>query len=216
MKRGAWRIRGLVALGFIFSAGCAVLPSKSSSTSHLKAPVAERDMLADAARAVEAAPWPKPERVSLFARVNGGGKASVSRSDAIAAYVGDLQPAGARFARLEADARANLAAAERLNLAALQSAEAPRLAMNDVVLIEDAIRALRDHRDIYASAARELEKIGEPVDDERINMLRAEFRDAVKTLGDAADLLAERIKRDRSATFAGPDETTARRSLSDL
>lgn len=214
MKRGAVLVRGAAAAIIIFAAGCAVLPSKSASD--LQAPTAERDVLAEAAQAVEAAPWPKPEPVSFFSRITGGGgEARVTRADAVAAYLDSLGPQGGRFAQLEAHADANLMAAQRLDQAARQAVDAPRLAMNDVVLIEEAIQTLREHRDIYASTAKEIARSGELVDDERLDDLHKRYDAAVKTLSETADLLAERIEHDRSSTFAAPDKTI-RRNLSDL
>lgn len=214
MKRGAASVRGLAAMAFLATAGCAVLPSKSSSD--LKAPVAERAMLAGAAEEVEKAPWPKPEPVSFIARITGGGGDDrVTRSDAVEAYLSGLNPAGARYPQLAAHARTNLLAARQLNVAARQAVDAPRLAMNDVALIEGAIQALREHREIYAAAAKELARLGEPVSDESIDAIRDEFREAVRMLGETADVLAERIEHDRSSTYASPDRTV-RRKPSDL
>lgn len=214
MKRGAAWVRGLAAGSLALTAGCAVLPSNSAS--HLNAPIAERDILAEAAEEVEKAPWPKPESVSFIARITGGGDEDrVTQSDAIAAYLDSLAPVGARFTQLEGHARANLIAAGQLNAIARQAVDAPRLAMNDVVLVEGAIQALREHREIYEAAAKELIKNGEPVDEAQIDVMRDSYREAVRELGETADLLAERIEHDRSATYAGPDKSV-RRKLSDL
>ncbi len=206
MKRGQWVGCGFAALVFLMAGGCALRPADSRS--HFTASVAKRDMLADAAKAVETAPWPKPQSASFLARMTGiGGGDRVSRGDAVAAYLMDLEAAGGGFARLEADARANLAAAERLNMAALDAVDAPRHSMNDIALLETAIQTLREHRQIYADAGKELKKQGLPVDEDLLDALGEDFRMAAKTLGKTADILADHIDEDRSATYASPDRT---------
>lgn len=166
---------------------------------------AERDNLAVAAQAVEATPWPKPENVSFVTRITGGGGDRVTRSEAVDAYVDSLQPTGARFQKLASDAWRNLAAADRLNLVAVNAVNAPRLSMNDVVVIEGAIQALRENRAIYAEAAKDLEKAGEPVNEHECDAIHDAYASAIKALGDTADLLAERIENNRSETFAAPE-----------
>ena len=204
MKRGQWVGCGFAALVILMAGGCVVGPADSRS--HFKAPVAERDMLADAAMAVETVPWPKPQPISFISRMTGaGGDDRVSREDAVDVYLQALQASGAGFTRLEADARAKLAAATRLNEAALDTVNASRHSTNDIVLIETAIQTLREHRQIFADAGKELKKQGRPVDEELLDALRDDFRAAVKTLGKTADVLADRIDEDRSATYASPD-----------
>ncbi len=150
-------------------------------------------MLADAAKAVEFAPWPKPEPASFIVRMTGvGGNDRVSRDDAVAAYLLELE---------------NLAAADRLDQTAREALRAPRHSKNDIALIEAAIQTLREHRHIYADAGKELKKRGFDVSDEALDALRDEFRLAVKTLGKTADALADQIDEDRSATYASPDRT---------
>lgn len=212
MLRGILSARAFAAIFFLHAAGCAVFPTQSASD--LKAPLAHREILAEAAAAVEKAPWPKSEPVSLLARMTGGGD-RISRSDAIAYYMASLEPAGARFSVLAGHARNNLDAAHALNDAALRALDAPRLSINDVVLIEGAMQALRAQGEIYTIAARQIAKAGESVDEARLEILREDYREAIKTLSVTADLAVERIAHDESATMAGPDETV-RRNFSDL
>lgn len=167
--------------------------------------IAERDMLADAARDVETAPWPRIDQVSFLSRLAGAERDSrVTRKDAIAIYLEELGPGGARFSNLAVDARANLGAADRLLTAADHALTAQRVNMNDIAMIETAIQALRTNRQIYVSAARELEKSGEPVDDNQLGAIRDAYADAIRGLGAAADALADRIEADHSATYAAP------------
>ncbi|MEZ5892382.1 MAG: hypothetical protein R3C58_04460 [Parvularculaceae bacterium] len=165
----------------------------------------ERDMLADAALAVETAPWPKPQTISLVSRITGAeGDDRVTRSDAVEIYVGALRPAGARFEQLSLDARANINAAARLEDAARNALTAPRLTMNDVVMVETAIQALRENRQIYFAAARQIEKSGEAVDGAALDGIREGYAVAIHDLGEAADAIADRIERDRTENFAAP------------
>lgn len=165
-------------------------------------------MLANAAKAVEYAPWPKPQQASFIVRMTGvGGNDRVSRTDAVRTYLQALEASDGGFVRLEHDARSNLAAAERLDQVAREALRAPRHSMNDIAMIETAIQTLREHRHIYADVGKELKKRGFAVSDETMDALRDDFRMAVKTLGKTADVLADQIDEDRSSTYASPDRT---------
>ena len=184
--------------------GCAVMPLQSNKK-YVATP--ERDLLADAALAVETTPWPKPQSSSLVSMLTGGSEEPrLSRSDAIAIYLNDLQPVGARFGQLSIDARANLHAADRLNLVAQNALSSPRLSKNDVTALEDAIKALRENRQTYVAAAKQLEKVGEPVDEMQLDAIRDGFKYAIKDLGKTADALADEIDRDKTQTYAGPEQ----------
>jgi len=196
--------------GLMLAGGCAVSPTLSQNEIDAHA-VAERDLLVDAARDVEAAPWPAPEPVSFVAMIAGASDENrVSRSDAVETYVNGLQPAGLRFHKLAIDADANLAAAGRLARLARNAVSASRVTMNDVVTVEGAIQALRENRKIYTKAAHELEKLGEPVDGEKIDAIRTAYAEAIRNLGQTADALAERIEKDRTETIAAPLHTPSR------
>ncbi len=187
------------------TAGCAVNPL-SSQSSVSQETVTERDLLAEAARQVESAPWPKPEPVSFVSRITVGAldDDAFSKADAAETYAAALQPVGARFLQLEADAGANLKAAQRLLGVAENALAAPRLTGNDVALLEEAIQALRENRQIYVNAAHQIEKLGENVDGERLDAIRDAYNFAIRDLGEAADALAERLDRDRSENYASP------------
>lgn len=205
------RMSGVAAFVFFtLAGGCAVNPifSQNETDPHV---VAERDLLVDAARDVEAAPWPAPEPVSFVAMIAGAsGEGRISRSDAVAAYVNGLHPAGLRFRQLAVDAETNLHAAQRLARMAQNAVAAPRVTMNDVVTVEGAIQTLRENRKIYTKAAHELEKLGEPVDGEKVDAIRTAYAEAIRNLGETADALAERIEKDRTETMATPLHTPAR------
>lgn len=186
--------------------GCALNPIKSASP----APIAERDLLADAAKEVEAASWPAPESASLISWITGAAdKDRVTKEDAVAVYAASLEPEGARFPQLVADVSRKIERAEALRAIALQAAEAPRLSMNDVVVVENSIQTLRAHRDIYIDTARALERSGEPVAKPAVNAIRADFSRVIRDLSDAADELAARIEADHSSTYAAPDADAA-------
>ena len=128
----------------------------------------------------------------------------LSRAQAIAIYLDDLQPDGARFSQLAVDARANLNAADRLNHIAQNAVSSPRLSMSDVAAIEGAIKALRENRQTYVGAAKQLAKAGEVVDAAQMHAIRDAYKLAIKDLGRTADALADQIERDRSETYATP------------
>ena len=204
MKRGLQLGRSMAVALVLLLGGCAVLPFKSNTD--LKAP-AQRDLLADVALAVETTPWPKQDSVSFVSRITGAAdKSRLTRAQTISIYLDDLQPSGARFGQLAFDARANLNAAEHLNRVAQNAVTSPRLSMNDVSAVEGAIKALRENRQIYVAAARQLKKVGEPVDEAQMDAIRDAFKFSVKELGKTADTLADQIERDRSETFAGPEQ----------
>ncbi len=209
MKRRMQVGRGLAAVFLFYLGGCAVIPLKSEAD--LKAPAAERDILADAALAVETVPWPKPQSVSFLSRITASSNADrMTRSEAIDIYIDDLRPAGVRFQQLAIDAQANLMAADRLNRVAQNARSSPRLSMNDVAVVEGAIKTLRDNRQIYVAAAKQLEKTGEPVDEGIMDTIQDAYKITIKELGYTADALADEIERDRSETFAAPDRPIRR------
>ena len=171
--------------------GCAVNPISSQLNAKHET-TAQRDLLAEAAREVEKAPWPKPEPVSFVSRMTVGAiDSGFSKADAAETYAAALQPEGARFSLLEADAEANLAAANRLLGIAENAVFAPRLSGNDISIVEDAIQA-------------QIEKLGEPVADDRVDAIRDAYNLAIRDLGEAADALADRLDRDQSENYASP------------
>ncbi len=198
------------------SSGCAVNPLASQSSDIKRGLAAEHAQLADAARAVETAPWPRPEQVSLVSRITGADEAGdrITRGDAVGVYVDELKASGEGFSKLTLDARSNLSAAENLLRAADNALAAARLTTGDVAVIEGAIQALRQNRQIYLSAAHHIEKAGEPVDDSQLDALREDYAAIIRELGQSADALADRIDKDRSESYAVPDKPAFRRNFS--
>lgn len=193
------------ALGLWLS-GCAGIPIIQQSETR-QAPAAERVILAQSAEQVKKTPWPTPRKTSLASRITGGGSEQpgrVTRSEAIEIYIAGLAPEGARFSALAADARANLADARQLldNTGAAEGST--RLSMADVKAVEGAIQALRENRKIYVTAARALEKTGEPVDDDVLQRIRASYKETISALGRAADSLADRVSHNRNEALARP------------
>jgi len=203
----------VIAMGLVFFAsGCAGVPLIQQSSVQ-KAPAAERAMLAGAVRQVKLTPWTAPQKVSFAARITGAGAGDsgrITRSETIAVYVGGLLPAGARFMQLAQDAQANLAAADRLLRSADQALGASRLSMDDVTIVESAIQALRENRQMYMRAARSLEQLGEPVDAAQLAAIREDYHAAIKSLGRAADALADQAANNRNQTYAAPKPSLQR------
>lgn len=173
-------------------------------------------MLAEAARSVEATPWPKHEQKSFLVRMTGGGDDdALSRTEAIRTYLERSAPEGARFARLVSEAWNNIAAAEQFNRTALQYVSAPRRTKSDIVIVENTIQTLRAHKQIFTIAVRELEKTDEFVSDDTSEAVRTAYARAVKSLGETADLLAASVANDHSETLASPDRALTNK-FSDL
>lgn len=185
-----------------------MLPAKSHADLRADGIVGERDHLAQAVAAVADTPWPKPQSVSLISRITGaGGGERITFSDAVAAYVDAIYASEKRSFMLISDAQSNLADAAMLNDAAMAAVDAPRLSMNDVRLLEGAIQTLRENRRVYEAAAEKLEQRGAAVDPMVLEGISDRYSLAIRTLGEAADQLAERIENDRSRTFALPERS---------
>jgi len=214
VKLGRRQGCAVTALCLLLLGGCAISPSKTHVSGYSVA--AERDLLADALDNLERAPWPTPDGASFFTRMTGGGGDDrLTRSEAVEIYVASLGAKGARYSKLVNDANRNLDTANRFQTIALNAIDAPRLSMNDVGLVEDAIQTLRIHRQIVSDAAEELKHDGETIDQDRIEAIRAAYANTIKALGDTADMLADQIENDRSSSFAKPDRRY-RNNASDL
>lgn len=199
-----WRFVGAVM--FLAAAGCAVGPVANSENTQISV---ERDLLAEAARAVETAPWPQPEPAPIMSWITGGGEDRVTKADAARLYAASLTPADARFETLLADGFAKVEAARLLKERAAETLHAPRVTASDIRVVEQSIQTLRQHRDIYAAAARRISEDGDAVDKERLADLRLAFADMIHRLGKAADALADRLDHDRAETFAAPQRAIA-------
>ena len=184
--------------------GCAI----GGGAQDVTAPVVERDLLAEAARDVTRTKWRTPEPAPMLSWITGGAQDRFTKSDAIAFYI-DILPEQARFSALLADADRTLIDAQRFYAVASNAADAPRVSAGDIAVVEACIRALREQRDIYTAAAEKLEDFGDYVDDQQVAQMRRRFGAVVRSLGDAADDLAERMGNDRNATIAAPAQVIA-------
>ena len=168
---------------------------------------AEREALKDAAAAVATTHWPEPEPVTWTARVTGivsGGKSQgASRKDALDFYLISLRQADNPEAMLTAHAQAQLQAADALANAAESAAFARRPSMSDVAIVEAAIGDLRKSRDIYIASAKEVTE-NDARKDALVAGLKTDYSRAIKEIGAAADLIADRVASDRTRTIAQP------------
>ena len=160
---------------------------------------AQRDALVEAAAGLAAAPWPKPSSSSLADRLAGAEAdgASVSREDAVKAYVERLAGLDDAENALMADAARHLEAVGALRAAAEAAGDALSPRLSDVALIEDAIGDLRETRAIYVSALKKIDG-----DDDNVDALKRDFDRAIKELGAVADMLAENAMKRRAQAFA--------------
>lgn len=169
---------------------------------------AEREALKTAAAEVSRTAWPKPENPSLGARLTGfigGDRDSVSKDDAVEAYVAILITEKAPGSQLMEDAARHLEAAWLLAEAADAAAVSVRPTGSDIAVVESAIGDLREHRDIYLATVKMLEKSNAlAAQNDPDEAIKTSFNEAIKLIGAAADRLADRIDNDRSETYAQP------------
>jgi len=193
----------IVAAGLI-GAGCSTVIKTSAGEMSLAGP--ERAILVEAARSAAWAPWPKPSSSSLAQMLAGAEETSVkiSRNDAIDAYVAALSGAEDPKAVLLADAGRHLAAADALKRAAEAACESAAPKLSDVALIEESIADLRETRSIYAASLKEISS-----EKATIEEVKRQFDAALKSLGEAADLLAENAMKKRSDYLAKGAVTAA-------
>ncbi|MEZ5982000.1 MAG: hypothetical protein R3C54_06780 [Parvularculaceae bacterium] len=187
----------------------------SENTSTQRAAAVEREALIDAASQVAKTKWPHPQNASWQARfisMSPGGE-RLSQSETINAYLNSLSSDQSKPEQVLADAQGHLAAASALARAANAAAGSIRPVKADVAIVEEAIGDLRDTRDIYVASLKSLAKHGEPVQTTNVRELKSEFDDAIRELGAAADLLADRVDGDQTETFAAPGPNVSRGSL---
>lgn len=181
----------------VLAAGCSTVIKAAGSEDPGYA--AQRDALVEAAAGLAAAPWPKPSSSSLADRLAGAEAdgASVSREDAVKAYVERLAGLDDAENALMADAARHLEAVGALRAAAEAAGDALSPRLSDVALIEDAIGDLRETRAIYVSALKKIDG-----DDDNVDALKRDFDRAIKELGAVADMLAENAMKRRAQAFA--------------
>lgn len=194
---------GAVLVGAL--SGCSTVLFSDNGAAE-RAEAVEREALIDAAAAVSRTKWPAPDDASWQARIAHIGDERVSKSDAVEVYLASLGEEGTRYDLVLADAGEHLKAADGLARAAAIAANSVRPVMADVSIVEAAIGDLRQTRDIYVESLKTLAKDGEPVQTAIVRDLKSQFDEAIKTLGAAADELADRVADDRTETFAGPPQ----------
>ncbi|MEL7487577.1 MAG: hypothetical protein AAGJ87_10230 [Pseudomonadota bacterium] len=167
----------------------------------------ERQALKDAAEHVSKIHWPEPQAAGWSARlagvVSGSKSTGVTRKDAIDAYLLVLASSDDPTRRLVSDAETQLRAADAMANAAEDAAFAQRPSMSDVAIVEAAIGDLREARDIYIASA----KVVAATDAEKdaiVAALKTDYARAITEIGQAADLIADRVASDRTRTIAQP------------
>ena len=199
-----------VGLFFILAAvallqGCATVVIDNNASNKISV---ERDALKTAAADVAAVNWPKPQAISMSERLTGivaGPKQErITKDEAIEVYVAALEKSPDPKAALIEDAETQLRAADVLTAAAVSAASAVRPVMADVAILEGAMGELRQAREIYLESLEEVtsDKI---VIAELKRGLKSDFNRAIKEVGVAADLLADKVAADRTQTVATPN-----------
>ena len=187
-----------------FLNGCATVVMNGDTA---KAVSAERDALKTAAAEVADVSWPKPQAASMSERltgiVAGPKKERITKKQAIEIYVASLEQTPNPQAALIEDAEIQLRAADVLTAAAEDAATATRPAMADVAIVEGAISELRQAKEIYL-ASLDLVAADDPAVDNVKRGLKTDFNRAIKEIGAAADVLADRVAEDRTKTMAQP------------
>lgn len=197
---------GLILAGAILAgaaAGCStVIFTQGDNASRTSA--VEREALIEAAAAISETKWPEPDSMSWRARIAHIGEPRVSKSDAARVYLASLETEGDRYGKILADAAQHLRAAEGMTRAAANAASSVRPVMADISVVEEAIGDLRQARDIYVECLETLEEQGEPIGQQYVSDLKSQFDNAIRELGEAADILADRVAADQTKTFAAP------------
>ena len=159
-----------------------------------------------ALRPVEDTVWPRPEPVSMTARLSGliGGQGDrVTRGDAVSIYLTALQsesaPAEAVRRHAERQAEAALALA---NIAETVVATSANPRMSDVAVLERAIVTLGESRSIYLSALGAVAALDRETRTATANAVNQDLRAAQAALGLQADRLAERVMRENTRAVA--------------
>ena len=187
-----------------FLNGCATVVMNSDAARVVSA---ERDALKTAAADVADVNWPKPQAASMSERltgiVAGPKKERVTKKQAIEVYVAALETAPDPQAVLIEHAETQLRAADVLIAAAEDAATATRPAMADVAIVEGAISELRQSKEIYL-ASLDLVAGDDPAVKNVKRGLKTDFNRAIREIGAAADVLADRVARDRTETMAQP------------
>ena len=195
------------ALFGVAVSGCTTIvgaPDHQSSTTSSGS--TQRIALQQAAAQVAEVKWPKPTTVSMTDRLIGAISVPddrVTKKDAVGAYVAMLHATDDAYQALLQDARDQLVAAAALVAAAEGALGAVRPAMSDVGIVEGSIVDLRQSRDIYL-ASLELVSLDKDTRRSTGRILRDDFDQAIKEVGNAADSLADQIAKDRTQTIAKP------------
>ncbi|HBS33440.1 MAG TPA: hypothetical protein DEA40_17205 [Parvularcula sp.] len=197
-------VRGAVASLVMLSLPACSTVIRNADASDAAAMTEARAALKVAAADLAWSPWPKPEDASFAARFSGGGDDDrMTRERAVEIYLasfGGADPA----ARIAADARRHLSAADALAGVAARASEGAGARLSDVAVLEASIADLRETRAVYIAALKKIDADGDTIDG-----VREPLDAAVKNLGRVADELAENAMKKRSSNFAGPDARRA-------
>lgn len=198
-------VKGVVASLVLFSLPACSTIIRTAERSDELAMTEERAALKDAAADLAWSAWPKPENGSFAVRFAGGDdKDRMTRDRAVEIYLASFKDADA-VARITADARRHLVAADALVDVAERATESQSPRLSDVAVLETSIADLRETRAIYIAALRKIDAEGDAID-----AIRDPLDAAVKKLGRVADDLAATAMKKRSSNFAGPDVKTAK------
>ncbi len=172
----------------------------------------EREALRTAAKDVTAVNWPKPTSRSFdlgFTGIISSSKEKVTKRDAVRAYAAQLAAMGDAKARLVEDAQTHLMAADILIRACERTALFAKPQMSDIAVVEGAIGALREAKEVYIAA---LKVVVEDEDTERFvtRGLKSDFIRAIRDVGEAADLLADKVADNRRKDMADRDRIDQR------
>lgn len=203
------RIAAAAAIGIAgaLGSGCSTVVMREPAA----AVADERSELALAAEAISARKWPRSDSAGISGMF--GERGSVTEAESIAAYVDQLGQGPGRGVVVLKDAYVHIDAAYRLASATDRAASLTQPTDEDVRLVESAIGDLRGARDIYLATLRELEGEGDGVELRTEQSLKAAFNEAIREIGEAADVLSDRVaakklqadamRRSSMANFAG-------------
>ncbi len=205
----------------LLASGCASvklsMPGQEKDSLEANAGARERVALLAATRELERTPWPAVAETSLSSRmVNAmfGVKATadgMSRDEALDVYAMRLARQNYPTGALMRDANVTLRQARKVAESGRLAAAAIKPSSSDIAVLETAISNVRECREMYLAAMKELKKDGHTVAKQDQTELKEAFSQTIQDIGATADLVAERFAARRSISqFAGQSLTTPR------
>lgn len=188
--------------------GCVFSSNDSFSSSPSYTSEVDRELateLVSAAVALDAAPWPKPDSVSIQELFSGAGPQRISVDEAMSLYAMNLQDGANAWLRLEEDVAGVINAAERVALAADAVTASSVVSERELSIVEGAIQTLGENKMIVLGASAELADAIGRADGNQMKKIKTDFNRAIANLKISADQIATQLDVIRKAKFDTPE-----------